>query len=201
MCDLYKTIKAPAEGIYKEKGSKFLSYAYPAKHESFIKEQLGIIKKQYHDARHYCYAWRLGAEKTLYRVNDDGEPSGTAGKPIFGQIVSRDLTDILVIVVRYFGGTKLGVGGLIQAYRAAASDALNNSTIIECRVFDILKLEFAYDQMNSVMKIIKDKQLEFEDQNFDMDCSLILKSWKRDTDQVLDTFSKLTRCKITVIEE
>jgi uncharacterized YigZ family protein len=201
MCDLYKTIKAPAEGIYKEKGSKFLSFAYPASHEAFIKEQLSIIQKQYHDARHYCYAWRLEPEKALYRVNDDGEPSGTAGKPIFGQIVSKDLTNILVIVVRYFGGTKLGVGGLIQAYRAAASDALDHSTIIECRVFDILKLEFTYDQMNSVMKVIKDKQLEFEDQKFDMDCSLILKSWKRNTDQVLDTFSKLTRCKITVIEE
>jgi uncharacterized YigZ family protein len=201
MCDLYKTIKAPAEGIYKEKGSKFLSFAYPASHEAFIKEQLSIIQKQYHDARHYCYAWRLEPEKALYRVNDDGEPSGTAGKPIFGQIVSRDLTNILVIVVRYFGGTKLGVGGLIQAYRAAASDGLDHSTIIECRVFDILKLEFAYDQINSVMKVIKDKQLEIEDQKFDMDCSLILKSWKRNTDQVLDTFSKLTRCKITVIEE
>jgi uncharacterized YigZ family protein len=201
MCDLYKTIKAPAEGIYKEKGSKFLAFAYPVSQEASIKEYQSIIQKQYHDARHFCYAWRLEPEKTLYRVNDDGEPSGTAGKPIFGQIVSRDLTDILVLVVRYFGGTKLGVGGLIQAYRAAASDALDHSTIIECRVFDILKLEFTYDQMNSVMKVIKDKQLEFEEQKFDMDCSLILKSWKRNTDQVLDTFSKLTRCKITVIEE
>ena len=201
MFDLYRTIKAPAKGVYKEKGSKFLAFSYPVSNEASIKEHLAILQKQFHDARHYCYAWRLEPEKTHYRVNDDGEPSGTAGKPIFGQIVSRDLSDILVVVVRYFGGTKLGVGGLIQAYRAAASDALDHSTIVECRVFDILKLEFAYDQMNSVMKVIKDKQLEFEDQKFDMDCSLILKSWKRNTDQVLDTFSKLTRCKITVIEE
>ena len=201
MCDLYRTIKAPAKGVYKEKGSKFLAFSYPVSNEASIKEHLAILQKQFHDARHYCYAWRLEPEKTHYRVNDDGEPSGTAGKPIFGQIVSRDLSDILVVVVRYFGGTKLGVGGLIQAYRTAASDALDHSTIVECRVFDILKLEFAYDQMNSVMKVIKDKQLEFEDQKFDMDCSLILKSWKRNTDQVLDTFSKLTRCKITVIEE
>lgn len=201
MFDLYKTIKAPAAGIYKEKGSKFLSFAYPTSHEVDIKEKLNIIQKQYHDARHYCYAWRLDADKSRYRVNDDGEPSGTAGKPIFGQIVSRDLSNVLVLVVRYFGGTKLGVGGLIQAYRAAAADALDNSTIIECKVFDILKVEFAYEQMNSVMKVIKDKQLEFADQNFDMDCSLTLKSWKRNTDQVLDTFSKLTRCKITVVKE
>lgn len=201
MFDLYRTIKAPAEGVYKEKGSKFLAFAYPVSHEASIKEHLAILQKQFHDARHYCYAWRLGPEKTHYRVNDDGEPSGSAGKPIYGQIVSRDLSDILVVVVRYFGGTKLGVGGLIQAYRAAASDALDQSTIIECKVFDILKLEFAYEQMNSVMKVIKDMQLDFENQEFDMDCSLVLKSWKRKTEQVLDTFSKLTRCKITVIEE
>ncbi len=201
MFDLYKTIKAPSEGVYKEKGSKFLAFAYPVSHEASIKEHLAILQKQFHDARHYCYAWRLEPEKTHYRVNDDGEPSGSAGKPIYGQIVSRDLSDILVVVVRYFGGTKLGVGGLIQAYRTAASNALDHSTIIECKVFDILKLEFGYEQMNSVMKIIKDFQLEFSEQKFDLDCSLILKSWKRQTDRVVDSFSKITRCKITVIEE
>ncbi len=201
MFDLYKTIKAPSEGVYKEKGSKFLAFAYPVSHEASIKEHLAILQKQFHDARHYCYAWRLEPEKTHYRVNDDGEPSGSAGKPIYGQIVSRDLSDILVVVVRYFGGTKLGVGGLIQAYRTAASNALDHSTIIECKVFDSLKLEFGYEQMNSVMKIIKDFQLEFSEQKFDLDCSLILKSWKRQTDRVVDSFSKITRCKITVIEE
>lgn len=201
MYDLFKTIEKPSEGIYKEKGSKFLAFAYPLSHEEAIKEQLTILHKQFHDARHYCYAWRLEPEKTRYRVNDDGEPSGTAGKPIYGQIVSRDLTDLLVVVVRYFGGTKLGVGGLIQAYRSAASDALDQSKIIECKVMDSLKLEFGYEQMNSVMKVIKDRQLKIEDQVFDMDCSLILKSWKRKTEEVLDTFSKLARCKITVIEE
>ena len=201
MCDLYKTIKAPSEGVYKEKGSKFLAFAYPVSHEASIKEHLAILQKQFHDARHYCYAWRLEPEKTHYRVNDDGEPSGSAGKPIYGQIVSRDLSDILVVVVRYFGGTKLGVGGLIQAYRTAASNALDHSTIIECKVFDILKLEFGYEQMNSVMKIIKDFQLDFKQQEFDMDCSLILKSWKRQTERVVDSFSKITECKISLIEE
>ncbi len=160
-----------------------------------------MLQKQFHDARHHCYAWRLGPEKTHYRVNDDGEPSGSAGKPIYGQIVSRDLSDTLVLVVRYFGGTKLGIGGLIQAYRAAASDALDHSSIIECKVFDILKLEFKYEQMNSVMKVIKEKQLDIKDQQFDMNCSLVIKSWKRKTNEVLDTFSKLTSCKTTVIEE
>jgi len=201
MCDLYRTIQTPAEGIYKEKGSKFLAFAYPVSHEESIKEHLETLQKQYHDARHYCYAWRLGPEKTRYRVNDDGEPSGSAGKPIFGQIVSRDLSGLLVVVVRYFGGTKLGVGGLINAYRSAASDALNHTKIIECRVYDSLKLEFGYDRMNAVMKIIKELQLESTEQKFDMDCSMILKSWKRQTDRVVDSFSKITECKISLIEE
>jgi len=187
--------------MYKEKGSKFLAFAYPVSHEESIKDHLSILQKKYHDARHHSYAWRLEPGKTRYRVNDDREPSGTAGLPIFGQIVSRDLTEVLVVVVRYFGGTKLGVGGLIQAYRSAASDALDHSNIIECKVFDSLKLEFTYEQMNSVMKVIKDKHLDFEDQKYDMECSMILKSWKRNTKQVLDTFSKVTGCKISVIEE
>jgi uncharacterized YigZ family protein len=162
---------------------------------------LEALQKQYHDARHYCYAWRLGPEKTRYRINDDGEPSGSAGKPIYGQIVKWDLSDLLVVVVRYFGGTKLGVGGLINAYRSATSDALDHAKIIKCRVYDSLKLEFEYKQMNAVMKIIKDLQLEFSEQKFDMDCSLILKSWKRQTDRVVESFSKITECKISLIEE
>jgi uncharacterized YigZ family protein len=200
MNDLYKTIQAPAEGLYKEKGSKFLAFTYPVANEESIKDHLVSLQKQYHDARHYCYAWRLKPEMTHYRVNDDGEPSGSAGKPIYGQIVSRDLTNLLVIVVRYFGGTKLGVGGLIQAYRAAASDALDHSSIIECKVYDRFKLEFSYEQMNVVMKLIKDFELDFDDHEFDMKCSLILRAWKRQTERVLDSFSKIPGCKITVIE-
>jgi len=201
MTDIYRTIQTSSEGTYKEKGSKFLAFAYQVSDEETIKQHLASLKGQYHDARHHSFAWRLGPEKTHFRVNDDGEPSGTAGKPIYGQIVSRDLTDLLVVVVRYFGGTKLGVGGLIHAYRTAASDALNHSMIKECRVYDRLKLEFGYDQMNSVMKLIKDLQLDFEEHTFDIDCSLTLKSWKRQTTQVFDSFSKITACKISLIEE
>jgi len=201
MTDLYKTILSPSEGSYKEKGSRFLSYAYGVTDEDSIKQHLEELRRQYHDARHHCYAWRLGPEKSRYRVNDDGEPSGSAGKPIYGQIVSRDLTDILVVVVRYFGGTLLGVGGLINAYRTAASDALDHNNIIECRVFDRVSLEFGYEQMNDVMRIIKDFQLDMEDQKFDLECSLTLKIWKRQTKQVLASFSKLTECNVTVIEE
>lgn len=201
MNDLYKTIQSTGEGLYKEKGSKFLALAYPVGQEESIKDHLATLRKQYHDARHYCYAWRLKPEKTHYRVNDDGEPSGSAGKPIYGQIVSRDLTNLLVVVVRYFGGTKLGVGGLIQAYRSAASDALDHTAIIECKVYDRVRLEFNYDQMNVVMKVIKEFELDFEDQEFDLNCSLVLKCWKRQTQRLLDSFSKITGCKITVIEE
>ena len=201
MTDLYKTIQSHSEGIFKEKGSKFLAFAYPVKDEEAIKRTIADIQKQYHDARHHCYAWRLGPEKERYRVNDDGEPSGSAGKPIFGQIQSRDLSDILVVVVRYFGGTLLGVGGLINAYRSAASDALNHNAIIERRVFDKMKLEFGYPMMNTVMKLIKEFQLDFEDQLFDLDCSLTLKVWKRISEQVIQGLSKIEGCKISVIEE
>ncbi|TFH21809.1 MAG: YigZ family protein [Bacteroidia bacterium] len=201
MTDLYRTIENHSEGIYKEKGSKFLAFAYPVSSEEEISQYQADLRKQYHDARHHCYAWRLGPEKLVYRVNDDGEPSGSAGKPIFGQIQSRDLSDILVVVVRYFGGTLLGVGGLIRAYRSAASDALDHNSIIERRVFDKMKLDFAYVHMNSVMKLIKDLHLEFENQLFDLDCSLILRVWKRKSEQVLHEFSKIEGCKISLIEE
>jgi len=201
MKDQYLTIERPSEGLYKEKGSKFLSFAYPTKNEENIKQHLETLKKQYHDARHHCFAWRLGPELSRYRANDDGEPSGSAGKPIYGQIVSRELSDLLVVVVRYFGGTKLGVGGLINAYRSAASDALDQNSIIERRVYDRLKVEFEYERMNAVMKVIKDLQLDFEEQEFDLNCSLTLKSWKRQTERVFDSFSKITACKISLIEE
>lgn len=187
--------------MYKEKGSKFLSFTYRVSGEQEISRYLETLKKQYHDARHHCFAWRLGPDLVRFRMNDDGEPSGSAGKPIYGQIIKRELTDILVVVVRYFGGTKLGVGGLINAYRSAASDALDHSSLIECQVYDRLKLEFEYPQMNRIMKIIKDLDLESSDQKFDLECSLILHPWKRRTELVVDTFSKIPACKISRLEE
>lgn len=201
MNDLYKTIKSTGKGLYKEKGSKFLGYAYPVDHEQSIREYLEGLRKEHHSARHHCYAWRLTPEKELYRMNDDGEPSGSAGRPIYGQIVSRDLTDLLVVVVRYFGGSKLGVSGLIQAYRTAASEALDQTGIIECRVYDRMRLEFRYEQMNRVMQVIKEFALDFEDQEFELQCSLTLKSWKRQTEKVVDSFSKIEGCKVKVIKE
>lgn len=196
-CDLYQTLEAPAEGSYKEKGSKFLAFAYPVGSEEEIREKLSFLKKEYHDARHFCFAWRLGADKEQYRTNDDGEPSGSAGKPIFGQIQSRELSNVLIVVVRYFGGTLLGVGGLIRAYRSAASAALDRARITERKVYKKLGLEFEYEQMNSVMKLIKDMGLEFEDQDFDLKCKLTLKVWIRQLDRVHTQLSLLGGCKVS----
>jgi len=199
MNDQFKTIQSTSEGLYKEKGSKFIALAYPVNSEEAIKAQMVEIQKRYHDARHHCFAWRLGPDLTRYRFNDDGEPSGSAGKPIFGQIQSRELTDVLVVVIRYFGGTLLGVGGLINAYRSAASDALDRSRIVELKVYTRLKLEFGYAQMNAVMKVIKDFHLEFGEKQFDLDCSLTLKVWKRIENQVVEKFSGIDGCKVDPI--
>ncbi len=197
MNDLYKTIRSPSEGLYKEKGSKFIALAYPMKSEEAIKEMLTKIKKQYHDARHHCFAWRLGAELERYRVNDDGEPSGSAGKPIFGQIQSKELTNILIVVIRYFGGTLLGGGGLINAYRSATFDALEQSQIIELKVKDRLKIVFGFSQMNSAMTVIKEFQLEFVNQQFDLECTLTLRVWKRIELQVIEKLSNIEGCKVS----
>jgi uncharacterized YigZ family protein len=170
--DKYLTIRVVSTGIYKDKGSKFLAFAYPVKEENEIKDIVDKLKKEYFDARHHCYAWRLGAEKLAFRANDDGEPSGTAGKPILGQMIANDLTNILVVVVRYFGGTLLGTSGLINAYRAATADVIANAQIIESFVLLTCKLEFGYEQMNAVMKIVKDQELDCFDQIFEMVCSL-----------------------------
>ncbi len=200
MNDLYKTIQASSEGIYKEKGSKFLAFAYPVGTETMIKNQIADLKKQYHGARHHCFAWRLGPEKDLYRVNDDGEPSGSAGNPIFGQIQSRDLTNVLVVVVRYFGGTLLGVGGLINAYRSSASDALDRTPIVDLKVYSRLNLEFGYNRINAVMKVVKEFQLGFETREFDLNCSLTLKVWIRKENQVMERLSNIDGCKITALD-
>ena len=157
MEDLYRTVEVVAEGLYKEKGSKFLAFVYPVATEEQIREIITGIKGKYYDARHHCYAWRLGAAKNHFRMNDDGEPSSTAGKPIFGQIQSFDLTNVLIVVVRYFGGTKLGVSGLINAYREAAADAIRNAVIVEKTVDEILRIRFSYLVLNDVMKVIKEE--------------------------------------------
>lgn len=170
--DTYLTISTPSTGVFKDKGSKFLSFAFPVKDEKKIKEIVDKLKKEYFDARHHCYAYRLGANKLVFRANDDGEPSGTAGKPILGQIVSKDLTNILIVVVRYFGGTLLGTSGLINAYKNASADCISNAAIVQMTVKEIYLLTFSYAQMNDVMKVIKDFEVETFDQNFELTCTM-----------------------------
>lgn len=172
--DTYRTLAAPAEGLYKEKGSKFLAFAYPVRTTDEVKAHLDDLRKQYFDARHHCYAYILGANKDAWRANDDGEPSGTGGRPIHGQLLSADLTDTLIVVVRYFGGILLGASGLANAYKTAARDAIDHATIVE-RTIDVrYRLHFEYALMNDVMRIIKDFDLKPENQQFDLDCTLEL---------------------------
>ncbi len=172
--DVYKTIAAPAEGQVTEKRSKFLAFAFPVTSVDEIKELLDEYQKKYYDARHACYAYMLGHERLIFRANDNGEPSGTAGKPILGQINSNELTDILIIVVRYFGGVKLGTSGLIQAYKAAAAEAIAAATIIEKTVDQQLTISFEYLLMNSVMRIVKEEGPAIIAQNFEGDCQMTL---------------------------
>jgi len=170
--DTYKSIPAPAEGLFKDNGSRFISLAYPVETEEEVKSIVGDLKKKYHDARHHCYAYRLGHLGTTFRANDDGEPSSSAGRPILGQIDSRGLSDVLVVVVRYFGGIKLGIPGLIRAYKTSTSDALDNAGTVEKIAGKWFEIRFGYEVMNSVMKVIKDLDLTQKGQNFGNDCSL-----------------------------
>lgn len=173
--DSYKTIKQVAEGYYTEKRSRFISYAIPVRTVEEVKEQLDKYRKQYYDARHVCWAYMLGPERLTFRANDDGEPSSTAGKPILGQINSNELTDILIIVVRYFGGIKLGTSGLIVAYKAAAAEAIAACTIVEKTVDEEVTVLFEYPFMNDVMRIVKEEEPEILSQSYDMDCSMTLR--------------------------
>ena len=170
--DTYHSIAAPAKGVYKELGSKFLAFAYPVETEEEIKTILADVRKEYFDARHHCYAWRLGLNGEPFRMNDDGEPSSTAGRPILGQLLSQELSDILVVVVRYFGGVKLGVPGLIRAYKTATQDALANATVIEKVAGEHFTLRFDYLRMNDVMKVLKDMGITPLKQEFDLSCTM-----------------------------
>lgn len=198
--DTYNTIKQASEGIYKEKGSKFITYAYPVTNEKEIKELISSLKKEYYDARHHCYAYMLGADKKEFRANDDGEPSSTAGKPILGQILSNDITNILIVVIRYFGGTKLGVSGLIHAYKTAAADAISNAEIIEKTVNDIYNINFDYLVMNDVMKIIKEDQPEQLGQDFNLTCKITLSIRQTEVKKIIEKFSKIDSVKTDFIK-
>ncbi len=172
--DSYLTIEAAAESACRERSSKFLSFIYPVHNEEEIREALDALRKRYFDATHHCYAWRLGPRGEQYRANDDGEPSGTAGKPILGQLLSHELTDCLVVVVRYFGGTKLGVPGLIAAYKESAQQVIDEARIIELTVDRQLRVDFPYIAMNDIMRVIKELQPRIRGQEFDNLCTMHL---------------------------
>ncbi len=191
MEDTYKTIAQPSEALIKEKMSRFIAFAIPVRTVEEVKGHLEKFQKEYYDARHICYAYMLGHARTEFRANDNGEPSGTAGKPILGQINSFGLTDILVVVVRYFGGIKLGTGGLIVAYREAAQMALQESEIIEKTVDDEVTVRFEYPFMNDVMRVVKEEGPEIVRQFFDMDCEMVLRIRRAQVDRLRERLSKI----------
>ncbi len=198
--DTYKTIAAASEEVlYKEKNSKFFSYAFPVTTEEEIKEILERLRKEHFSARHWCYAYQIGTEKIQYRANDDGEPNNSAGMPIYGQIQSFEVTNVLVVVVRYFGGVKLGVGGLISAYKIAAQMALENSEIVERTIDKHFIISFGYVNMNKVMRIIKEKNLQIVSKKMEMDCEIEISIRKKNVQNLLDTFENLYEIKLTEI--
>lgn len=194
--DTYKTITGSAEGLFKDKGSKFFAYAYPIEDESEVKELVDQLKKEHFKAVHHCYAYRLGQDRTNFRVNDDGEPSGSAGKPILNVLLSKDITNILVVVVRYFGGTLLGVPGLINAYKTATQEALVNAEIVEKTVNEIYEVRFEFVQMNDVMKVVKEFGLKVKNQLFDNQCTLQLEFRRNMTNQIIGKLEKIELIEI-----
>ena len=189
--DSYKTIAKPAEGSYSEKRSKFLAYAFPVQNEQDVKQRLAEIQKKHWDARHHCYAYILGAHKDAYRMNDNGEPSGTAGRPIYGQLQSKDLTNTLVIVVRYFGGIKLGVSGLQNAYKVAAREALDAAVIEERTVQETYRVTFEYVKMNDIMQILKDPEVQVLDRQSYMQCIYTISVRQREADRITEALKKV----------
>ena len=198
--DTYKTINLPSEEVlFKEKNSKFFGYAYPVTTEEEVKEIIEQLKKEHFSARHWCYAYQIGTDKIQYRANDDGEPNNNAGLPIYGQIQSFDVTNILIVVVRYFGGIKLGVGGLISAYKTAAQMALENAVVVEKTINKHFVISFGYANMNKVMRIIKEKNLQITSQKMEMDCEIEIAIRKKNVQNLMDTFESLYEIKLTEI--
>jgi Uncharacterized conserved protein len=199
--DTFRTISKPSdEVIFKDRGSKFFGFSFPISSEEQAKMHIDNLKKVHHNARHWCYAWQLGEDYSSFRVNDDGEPSNSAGMPIYGQLKSFDLTNILVVIVRYFGGTKLGVGGLINAYRSAAKMALETSKIIEMTIDEHFILLFDYPEMNIVMRIIKENELTIAELSLELDCKIKIKVRKNDAKRIFDLFSKTYKVAVSSVE-
>lgn len=198
--DSYNMLSSPGEGLYKEKGSKFIATAFTVMNESEVREAVAEAKKKYYDARHHCYAYVIGPDKSAFRANDDGEPSGTAGKPILNQILSKDVTNVCVIVVRYFGGIKLGVSGLINAYKTAAREALDNAQVVAKTIDEVYSLRFEYPLMNEVMRVMKEENLEQQNPLFELDCYLEFSTRKTEADRIVSKFKAIFGVTVTYIK-
>lgn len=194
--DEFKTVKNKSEGLYKEKGSKFYASAIPVDNEDHVKDILEAIKKQHHSARHHCYAYIIGADKEIFRSNDDGEPSGTAGKPILNQIISHDLSNVIIVVTRYFGGKKLGTSGLINAYKTAVQNALDNAEIVKKTISDVYELTYNYEDTNTAMRLFSNDDLQQISQDFDIECTIIFSIRKTKSDQVYNEIKKNKKLRI-----
>lgn len=194
--DTYLTIEKPAEAVFKDKGSKFLAFAFPVEHEQQIKEILTQLKKEHHTANHHCYAYRLGADKLNFRANDDGEPNNTAGRPILGQLQSNDLTDTLIVVVRYFGGTLLGVSGLIHAYKSSSAEVIKACRIIEKQILFSYTIRFSFEHLNEVMKLLKQLEVKIKAQQFDNDCEISFSIRKANSELCEDKLKKIEGLKL-----
>lgn len=195
--DTYRTIEKPAEGLFRDRGSKFLAFAFPVVNEAELKEYLNQLRSLHPKANHHCWAMRLTPDRSVFRLNDDGEPSGTAGRPILNTLLSHDITNIAVVVVRYFGGTLLGVPGLINAYKAATEDALKQAVIIQKTVNDVYSVQFEYLEMNDVMRIVKEEGITILDQNFDNNCIIIISIRKMQVNKALAKFDKVDSVVVT----
>lgn len=193
--DTYKTISAASEGVFKDKGSKFTAYAYPIRTDEEVKGILQNLRSEHPKARHFCWALRLSPDRSIFRIQDDGEPSGTAGRPILNTLLSADITNILIVVVRYFGGTLLGVPGLINAYKTAAAEAIKEANVVERTVNDIYEITFDYLVMNDVMRLMKEEQLNILDQNFDNSCVIKFEVRKANLNAVLGKLDKIDNLK------
>ncbi len=195
--DCYLSIAAPSQGLYKENGSKFLAFAYPVEQEDQAQEIIADLKREYFDARHHCYAYRIGHIGDQWRMNDDGEPSSTAGRPIYGQLLSNELSDILVVVVRYFGGIKLGIPGLIRSYKSATADAIANAVIVEKIAGEFFTITFDYLQMNDVMKVLKEMNITPISQDFDLTCKMDVKVRLTQIEQFYESLKNTQICRKT----
>jgi uncharacterized YigZ family protein len=199
--DTYKCITTPdTESLFKDRGSKFIGYAFYVENEDDIKERISEVKKIHYSARHHCYAYRIGSEEIKFRANDDGEPSHSAGDPILGQIIAKDLTNVLVVVVRYFGGIKLGVGGLIQAYKAAAKEILDECKIETRTINKLFSVTLEYTELNQIMRFVKENNLNIVEQKMEMNCEIILSIRLKDADTIFDKLSKMHKLKTKILE-